>query len=42
MFAEDAGNPLKDFIPPLLHLVEHQVPFFFHAGETSKQIYFYK
>ena len=34
---EDKGKPLIDFISPLLNISAEHIPFFFHAGETSKR-----
>ncbi|XP_034951981.1 adenosine deaminase AGSA-like [Chelonus insularis] len=31
---EDPSNPIKDFIPKFLHLID-KVKFYFHAGETN-------
>lgn len=35
---EDLGHPLMTFIDPILYLKNRDppIPFFFHAGETSK------
>jgi len=36
---EDIGTPLIDYIPQLLDAVSKNVRFFFHAGETGKNLY---